>query len=382
MVPAVSPVACPACGQVGAPVAEKTLLHLVLPAGRTRVPGHAWSFCATASCDVVYYAAGEDPFATADVRVPVFPKATRPPRPVCYCFGHTIEGIEEEVARTGRSTVSASIAARVKAGECACETKNPKGRCCLGDVGAVVRRAMAGREPPPAPEVAKDCCAGEAEARPRAEGTPSPESPSHRERAGLLSATGAVLAAVLASACCWLPLLLLAFGASAVGLSAFFERFRPLFLGISAAFLLTGFYLLFLRKPRCRPGDACAVPSPGRRRIQRVVLLSAMALTVAVALFPNYVGTFLGPASRPLAAEPLGDSKTAVLRIDGMTCGACAGLLERKLAKIPGVRAVRVSYEAGRATLRLDPTNPPSPATLLDAIRDGGYEARVEEPAR
>ncbi|MBI3099588.1 MAG: hypothetical protein HYY93_15375 [Planctomycetes bacterium] len=64
------------------------------------------------------------------------------PRTVCYCFGHTVESIREEVERTGRSTVAASITAKVKAGECRCETMNPKGGCCLGEVQKAVRDAL------------------------------------------------------------------------------------------------------------------------------------------------------------------------------------------------------------------------------------------------
>ncbi len=33
------------------------------------------------------------------------------------------------------------IAREIKAGHCACEVKNPSGRCCLGDVRAYEKRA-------------------------------------------------------------------------------------------------------------------------------------------------------------------------------------------------------------------------------------------------
>ncbi len=35
---------------------------------------------------------------------------------------------------TGKSTVAERITTEVKAGHCACEVKNPSGKCCLGDV--------------------------------------------------------------------------------------------------------------------------------------------------------------------------------------------------------------------------------------------------------
>jgi len=34
----------------------------------------------------------------------------------------------------GKSTVARRIMVEVEAGRCACEVKNPSGKCCLGDV--------------------------------------------------------------------------------------------------------------------------------------------------------------------------------------------------------------------------------------------------------
>lgn len=62
--------------------------------------------------------------------------------PVCYCFGHTPASIRAEIERSGKSTAFATITADVKAGHCACEVRNPKGDCCLGDVLKTERRLM------------------------------------------------------------------------------------------------------------------------------------------------------------------------------------------------------------------------------------------------
>ena len=53
-------------------------------------------------------------------------------------------------------------------------------------------------------------------------------------RAQIWIGIGSVASALAASACCWLPLVLVAFGASTAGLSAAFERVRPWFLGATA----------------------------------------------------------------------------------------------------------------------------------------------------
>ncbi len=47
-----------------------------------------------------------------------------------------------EIRSTGKSTVAERITAEVKAGNCACEVKNPSGKCCLGDVTRAVRNGL------------------------------------------------------------------------------------------------------------------------------------------------------------------------------------------------------------------------------------------------
>ncbi len=49
-------------------------------------------------------------------------------RTICYCFNHTIEDLEKDVAEHGRSTIMEQIITDSKAGNCNCQTKNPKGR--------------------------------------------------------------------------------------------------------------------------------------------------------------------------------------------------------------------------------------------------------------
>jgi hypothetical protein len=54
--------------------------------------------------------------------------------PVCYCFGVTLESMEASSKRDGATATRDMITREVKAGHCACEVRNPTGRCCLGDV--------------------------------------------------------------------------------------------------------------------------------------------------------------------------------------------------------------------------------------------------------
>lgn len=98
---------------------------------------------------------------------------------------------------------------------------------------------------------------------------------------------GAVLTAMGASACCVLPLVLGFFGVGSLALAAKLEPLRPLFIGITAGFLGLGFYQAY-RKPKCKPGEACAVPA--NRRRQRILLWVVAVISVLVLTFPYYAG--------------------------------------------------------------------------------------------
>ncbi len=114
-----------------------------LPLG---MPLTQYYFCEARDCDVVYFALDSQApiFRRGDLLVRVGAKAGADPIQICYCFGFTRQDIENEITKTGQSTVADRIAAEVKAGNCACEVKNPSGKCCLGDVTRVVRDSLRG----------------------------------------------------------------------------------------------------------------------------------------------------------------------------------------------------------------------------------------------
>jgi hypothetical protein len=127
--------ACPANGARSKRVDMLTVKSLVrqLPLG---MPNTQYYFCEAQDCDVVYFPLDSRApiFRRADLLVRVGVKETADPITVCYCFGFTRGDIHDEIAETGRSTVAERISAEVKAGNCACEVKNPSGKCCLGSV--------------------------------------------------------------------------------------------------------------------------------------------------------------------------------------------------------------------------------------------------------
>jgi hypothetical protein len=102
------------------------------------VPEAAFHVCKTSACPVVYFSAeGTAQYTIKDLRYTAGFKEGPGPVPVCYCFGVTEEMILKEVRKTGKSTYSTWIAKEVKDGNCACDVRNPAGRCCLGEIKLV-----------------------------------------------------------------------------------------------------------------------------------------------------------------------------------------------------------------------------------------------------
>lgn len=136
---------CPGCGTKGARVDAITLKALLTGDGLRRGAPLTPRVCATAGCPVVYFDNAmpmryEEELLTVRVHAK---HRDDEDVPVCYCYGHTTRSIRLEVEATGRSGATDDITREVKAGRCACEVRNPKGSCCLGDVARVERAVAA-----------------------------------------------------------------------------------------------------------------------------------------------------------------------------------------------------------------------------------------------
>ena len=132
---------CPECGQKGRKVDTITVKGLVALSLRNVSPTEQYYFCQTPDCATVYFCAdGSHTFTKNQLREPVHQKEPADDSvPVCYCFGHSPASIRAEIESTGKSTVVDDVNTGIKAGQCACEVRNPQGNCCLGNVRAVVK---------------------------------------------------------------------------------------------------------------------------------------------------------------------------------------------------------------------------------------------------
>lgn len=103
----------------------------------------------------------------------------------------------------------------------------------------------------------------------------------------VITALGAVTAAVGSALCCAGPLVAVTLGVSGAGLSSTFEPLRPYFLGATGLFLLGGFYLLDREeKKTCDPTKPCADVTV-RRRIKRLLWIATIIAAVA-ATYPTW----------------------------------------------------------------------------------------------
>lgn len=365
---------CPSCGKKGRSVKPITVKSLVADAARSHVDRtDGFRFCSEPSCDVAYFhPETDDRFSRSDVRVRIGQKETSPPRPICYCFDHTAEEIEDEVARTGSSRVVDEITQKCRQGLDRCEETNPQGACCLGNVRQTLKDAQAKR------------------------GQATPQGLNSRMDVGTLAQFGALASAVVASACCWLPLLLIAMGISGGALSATFEAWRPVLLPVTFVLLALAFYFSY-RKPRAAvqvgvgtaevccavstaesSAEACCPPDKVKgftlKKLNKAMLWVVTIFVLAFAFFPSYVGVLLG-GGETLAARD--DLQKFVVKIEGMTCEACAASIGNALRNVPGVAAVEVSYSRGQAVVGIPMgSDTPRDAIVTAIAAAGNYAGR------
>ncbi|MCB9492488.1 MAG: cation transporter [Dehalococcoidia bacterium] len=201
--------------------------------------------------------------------------------------------------------------------------------------------------------------------------------PTRAARAGLL---GAVVAAFAASACCILPAVLAVVGLSGVGLAAALEPYRPIFLGGTVLLLGAGFYLTYRRPRRADPEPACETEcgvceKPRVARSGKWMLWIATVLVAVFAAYPYAAGAFAETTARG-SAERTADATTVRIRVEGMTCKACATGIAAGLAEVDGVVDAKVEYEQGYAVVTYDPARV-APEALVPVIDDLGYRATV-----
>jgi len=142
---------------------------------------------------------------------------------------------------------------------------------------------------------------------------------------------------------------------------------------VTAACLGAGFYFTYRRR-RTVEEDACGCERPNATRLSKVLLWVASFVTLVVAVTPSVLPTV--SAFGVAYAAPNGPVATAVIRVDGIDCEACAGPMRKVLTAAGGFDDLHLDVRRKLVTLSYEP-GPGRPEVYLKAIDDLGYEARL-----
>ncbi len=105
------------------------------------------------------------------------------------------------------------------------------------------------------------------------------------------------------------------------------------------------------------------------KRIEVAVKLGVVAV-LALVIGAGVVFALNQPGSGATA------DSVAILKSQGVTCGSCAGRIERALKEKPGVASVSVDVDAGRVTVAYD-SKKAAPEVLAQAVTELGYGSSI-----
>lgn len=198
---------------------------------------------------------------------------------------------------------------------------------------------------------------------------------------------GAGFAAVAASSCCILPVVLGAASAGTLGFSAALTPYRPYFIGLTVLLLGIAFYFTYRpSKVACDVDGQCATEkTAGTARFGKAILWGVTVLTIGTMTYPmiaesRATATASATAANETQAVALttnqsdATTKTAVFAVGNMTCASCVPHVVDALKKMPGVQEAKVDFKTKRATVRYDGTRVDA-AKLRAAIESAGYPA-------
>ena len=107
---------------------------------------------------------------------------------------------------------------------------------------------------------------------------------------GALAAGG--LSAILASACCLGPLVLIALGFSGawIGNLTVLEPYRPVFIGVALLALYFAYRRIYRPAADCKPGDVCAIPQV--KTTYKAIFWIVATLVLIALVFPYFAPLF------------------------------------------------------------------------------------------
>lgn len=118
---------CPECGSSCKSVGMPTLYHQVRFPENLSIVIDSYYFCPAKTCPIAYFANAGNTIPKQHLRSYQAIQNDE----LCYCFDIDAEQYLAALKDRRAEPIKAFVMQRTKAGECACEIRNPSGQCCL-----------------------------------------------------------------------------------------------------------------------------------------------------------------------------------------------------------------------------------------------------------
>lgn len=186
-------------------------------------------------------------------------------------------------------------------------------------------------------------------------------------------ASSTILAALLSSICCIVPVLALIAGTS--GLASTFswlEPLRPYLIGLTIAVLSFAWYQKI--KPKKQADCNCEADNKKSFWQSKTFLAVVTIIAGLLMTFPKYAKVFYPkPHQTKVIVVDKSNIQTAEFKIKGMTCEGCTEHINSELSKTSGVIEFNTSYEKGNSLVKFD-NSKTSVDSLASVINKTGYK--------
>lgn len=168
---------------------------------------------------------------------------------------------------------------------------------------------------------------------------------------------GAIAAAIAASACCILPLILGTASAGSVGLRAVLTPYRPYLVALTLMPLGAGFYFTYrTEKAACgADGSSAAERTLGMKRLSKTMLWLITLFTIFSMAYPEIAAYRVHSQANSIPVGTASDkAKTVVFTVGKMTCEECTLSIAKAVKNTPGVYNAKVDFASKHAAVRYD----------------------------
>ena len=108
-------------------VSNKTIFHHLKSPWKRELNQEQYYFCSDPDCEVTYFGLKGSIINKNEVRTIIGVKEKSDDTLICYCFG-----VSKTEAKK-HSDIKRFVTQQTKEKNCACDVRNPSGRCCLKD---------------------------------------------------------------------------------------------------------------------------------------------------------------------------------------------------------------------------------------------------------